>query len=102
MFHLVKRYLDAIDVEGNSWIVYFAHLKIGPIRLSFSSVLFADQNGEATEESSLQKVSLPEIGPTMKIQNSALQFEGTWTCILQGIEKDLWKDKQGKLRWRKV
>ncbi|HOY96265.1 MAG TPA: hypothetical protein PK509_11030 [Catalimonadaceae bacterium] len=100
MFHLVKRYLDAIDVEGNSWIVYFAHLKIGPIRLSFSSVLFADQNGEATEESSLQKVSLPEIGPTMKIQNGALQIEGTWTCNQPEIEKDLWQDEQGKiLNW---
>lgn len=101
MFHLVKRYLDAIDAEGNSWIVYVAHLKIGPIRLSFSSVLFADQDGEATEESSLQKVNLPEIGPVMKIQNAGLRIEGTWTKNQSGFEKNLWQDEHGKiLNWQ--
>jgi len=96
MFHLTKRYLDAIDKDGNSWILYFAHLKLGPFLFRYSSVLFSDAKGNVSEESSLKSCSLPLIQDTININCNPLKISGTWKKTQNGICLILWNTNEGQ------
>jgi hypothetical protein len=59
-FALVKWYLDCVDDDGRSAIVYSSTLTWGPARVNWHAVTLHEPGGDAVHRSSLASVNLPE------------------------------------------
>ena len=105
MFELGKWYLDCIGDDGEVVIGYRAELRLGPLRLSYASVLsFTDAGGAhtATRFAATPRPVEEERGEVREVRwdAPAVGLSGTWRGRPHDVERTLWSSERGAVRWR--
>lgn len=96
MFYLKKYYFDGIDHNGNTFILYYAILKLFGIKIPYSSYLLFTDN-ESVEKSNLTHSSIGKNNTFFK--NNSLKIKGNWTTTEVPFSEILFDNKIGKIRW---
>jgi hypothetical protein len=99
IFHLQKQYFDGIDSNGNTFILYYAQLKLLNIPIHYSSKIIASES-YLSEKSTLRKTIVPR--ENRQFQNDRLNCKLTYQNQkdFPPIEEILWEEKDKYIKWK--
>jgi len=98
-FCIEKTYLDGIDKEGNSFILYTAQLKIFNIKIPYSAIIFSNAQNQLQEQSKMQSSILKNKQNSLIFENKTLEIRGEWKRITHPIRNVLYTVKNKELVW---
>ena len=100
-FTLSKWYMDCVSDDGEVFIGYAAALRWRGVGIDYSSTL-QHQHGEGTKiNTSLQKLSTPQITAlSVHWISRALGVDGTWSGSAPPIERTVFRSEVGSVEWR--
>jgi hypothetical protein len=110
MFSLNKWYLDCIEDAGDAapraWIIYWARLKLGPLALSYASVIRTSQATGTTETRTFGMQPALVLGDApcespVTLDLPSLNVKGTWSQDLGAnpVASLLYESQQGSVTW---
>jgi len=97
-FALTKWYLDVIADDGETAIVYAAHLRVSGLELHYASLLHCDAHG-VRNRTALERAA-PEISSTIRFAAPGLDVAGIWTPIAEPVGETLLSRDDGTLDWQ--
>jgi len=98
-FLLTKWYLDCIVENGDTVILYAAHLRWNSLSFRYASLLTAI-DGQTATASSLHSIAEPMVnGPVLKIMQPTLEIEGCWRALRTPIRRTVFQNPLGTVDW---
>lgn len=97
MFWLKKYYFDGIDESGNTFILYYAVLRLFGIKIPYSSYLIC------TESQSVQRsiISRSVVGKNnTSFFNKKLKISANWLPLTNSLSKVLLQNKTKNIDWK--
>lgn len=100
MLTLEKDYIDLIDDAGNSFIVYWAILKVAGIPVRYAGLIYTNPEGKTLESSRLFVLDRPNAANQLFFNPPKLSFNVRVEPQDESISCDLFTNKNGKvLHW---
>jgi hypothetical protein len=89
--------MDCVDEKGNAAIGYYAVLKLGLIKISYSNLIYFDfETKQTIEKSSFFRNLPPEICDNLKWKSRKLKVNGIWSRSAKVINCELYKNAEGE------
>lgn len=110
MFSLTKWYLDCVedgqDQNASAWILYWARLNLGPLSLSYASVIHASPAHSTTETRFFGLQAPPQFSnapgaASVTLDLRSLRAKGTWTQDrdVRPVAARLYESQDGSVAW---
>ncbi len=101
MFELAKWYMDCTTPRGDLCIAYWGRLRIGPVGLSYASVLEMAGEGPAVERHAIGGCGEPLVrGDAVGIAWEKLRLRARWEAEADPIAGTLLDGAEGRVAWR--
>lgn len=98
-FLLTKWYLDCVAENGDTVIVYAAHLRWNTLSFQYASIITV-LDGKVGTASSLHGIPLPELhSDVLTLHQPGLDTEGTWVSLRPAIRRTVFRDENGEVDW---
>jgi len=97
-FSLVKWYMDCVTGQGDTAILYCAHLRWRGAALSYSSVLCAGEHG-VDSRSSMARFDLAVADNEIGVIFPCLKVSGCWQAAAPSYKQTVFESEAGSVEW---